>query len=124
MPNQRIVEFVSGKLKAGVDRETFLAAASKSQTLLQQYKGYVSRSMLVLEEIAKTINRFPALIRRDVGFNAETEQWLEVIYYRDRESADAMFTEIKDAACMQACMELLDETTLTMIMATPVLLNS
>jgi antibiotic biosynthesis monooxygenase (ABM) superfamily enzyme len=212
--NQRVVEFVSSKLKTGVDRETFLTGSSKSQVSLQQYNGYISRSLFhdsehelwidlvqwedkeaamtaaetfmqdtnataliacldqdtvvihhfetqdnlrttnesntndsaancvefllyrlkagtrreqyehVMDEISKTMKEFPALIRRDVSYNAETEQWFEVIYYRDRASADAMFAEIKDVACMHACMKLLDETTLTMIFATPVALTN
>jgi hypothetical protein len=47
-----------------------------------------------------------------------------VIYYRDQVSANAMYEEIKDAACMQEYMEFLDESTLSMIFASPVMFGN
>ncbi|AFC29450.1 hypothetical protein PM3016_2566 [Paenibacillus mucilaginosus 3016] len=203
-------EFVSCRLKAGVDRVDFLRHVHASQASLKQYPGYVSRELYhdvhqdtwfdlvrwsdlqaaehaaetfmdhphaagligcldpaglamhhynwreelgavsarnpidtpsgcvellqyrllagaslpnyedVLREMSETLRTHAGFIRREVYYIAKTGQWLETIFYRDRASADAMFAEIKDAPCMKACMELLDETTLTMTFAVPV----
>ncbi|WP_426452793.1 hypothetical protein ACP26L_12245 [Paenibacillus sp. S-38] len=206
-------EFVSCRLKAGVDREEFLRHVRASQSSLKQYPGYVSRELYhdahqgtwfdlvrwadmksaeqaaekfmddpraagligcldpaglamhhydwreelgavsarnpidtasgcveilqyrllagaglpqyedVLREMSGTLRTHAGFIRREVYYSAKTGQWLETIFYRDRASADAMFGEIKDAPCMKACMEMLDEPTLTMTFAVPVALG-
>ncbi|WP_284643497.1 hypothetical protein [Paenibacillus silviterrae] len=73
-----------------------------------------------VRDMSEKMQVMPAFIRREVYIEQETGEWLEAIFYQNREAADAMFLEIKDAPCMQQCMELLDEASLRMHWASPV----
>lgn len=96
----KCVEIITYKLKANSMHERYLQIAADLGSVLRDAEGF---------------------IRREVYYYAETQDWAEVIYYRNRDSANAIFETLKDAACMAEGMSLVDEASMAMYFASPVL---
>ncbi|MDX2139050.1 MAG: hypothetical protein SF123_13255 [Chloroflexota bacterium] len=91
------VEIVLFRLNAGVSPEQFLAAAKPTFDLLPRFDGYINRELSMSED----------------GW------WVDVVHWRDMESALAASERIMADADGQAFGSLIDVTTIVMHHAAP-----
>jgi len=94
----RCVELIECRLKPGVAAERYRQVAA---------------------ELGGKLASADECLRRELYVQPDTERWLEIVYYVDRDAANRLFERLRDDPAMREGMSIVDEGSLSVRFAAP-----